>query len=793
MRAVFFIKKICTFVSMQKNETNSETSLLTNLNDEQRAAVEFCDGPSLVIAGAGSGKTRVLTYKIAYLLEQGLPPYYILALTFTNKAAREMKSRIAELVGEKKARSLWMGTFHAIFARILRKEGEAIGFKSNFTIFDTSDSRNLIKIIIKDMKLDDKQYRQNGIHAQISKAKNSLITPAMYAANSEILDYDRRARQPQLFEIYQRYQNRLRSANSMDFDDLLMYTNILFRDHKDILEKYRNQFQYILVDEYQDTNFSQHLIVKQIADAHHRVCVVGDDAQSIYSFRGADIDNILKFKSNFPDTKIFKLEQNYRSTQNIVNAANSLIKQNTEQIEKDVFSENEVGDKLEILGTFSDFEEGLVVANKIARMRIERHDTYSGFAILYRTNAQSRIFEDALRKKNISYRIYGGKSFYQRKEIKDVISYFRLIVNSSDEEAFRRIINYPTRGIGNVTVGKISSTAEMHNVSLWEVLSSPIEYNLQINAGTRNKLGVFHSLISAFIEQKDTINAYEMAQEVIKKSGISHEAYSDLTPEGLSRSQNIQELINAMEEFVSTRQEEGDEDIFLADFLSEVSLLTDQDTENDEETEKVTLMTVHSAKGLEFDHVFVVGMEEDLFPSSMAKSEERGLEEERRLFYVALTRARKTCTVTYAKSRFKNGQTNSAKMSRFLMEIDPAFVSEESIMNYSKKESTNTDDFWGTMREQRIKRESLNRTVDRNRTPQRKGNIVSVNNATPSLPLSQEAKELQVGNIIEHERFGRGEVTSIELSGNDRRAFVEFESAGKKQLLLKFAKFNIIE
>lgn len=791
MRAVFFIKKICTFVSMQRNEINSEPDLLTNLNDAQRAAVEFCDGPSLVIAGAGSGKTRVLTYKIAYLLEQGLPPYYILSLTFTNKAAREMKSRIAELVGERKARSLWMGTFHAIFARILRKEGEAIGFKSNFTIFDTSDSRNLIKLIIKDMKLDDKLYRPGGIHGQISRAKNSLITPAMYAANSEILDYDRRARQPQIFEIYQRYQNRLRSANSMDFDDLLMYTNILFRDNKEILEKYRNQFQYILVDEYQDTNFSQHLIVKQIADVHHRVCVVGDDAQSIYSFRGANIDNILNFKSNFPETKVFKLEQNYRSTQNIVNAANSLIKQNTEQIEKDVFSENEVGDKLEILSTFSDFEEGLVVSNKISRMRLERHHSYSDFAILYRTNAQSRIFEDALRKKNIPYRIYGGKSFYQRKEIKDVISYFRLIINPSDEEAFRRIINYPTRGIGNVTVGKITSTAELHGVSLWEVLSSPIEYNLDINSGTRNKLGVFHSLISGFIEQKDAISAYEIAQEVIKKSGISHEAYSDLTPEGLSRSQNIQELVNAMEEFVSTRQEQGDEDILLADFLSEVSLLTDQDTENDEEAEKVTLMTVHSAKGLEFNNVFVVGMEEDLFPSSMAKSEARGLEEERRLFYVALTRARKTCIVTYAKSRFKNGQTNSAKMSRFLMEIDPAFITEESILNYSKKETSGSDDFWGTMREQRLKRESKSRTVVR--APQRKGNIVSVNNVAPSMPLSQEAKELQVGNIIEHERFGRGEVTSIELSGNDRRAFVEFEAAGKKQLLLKFAKFKIIE
>ncbi len=778
---------------MLNNKTNNTTSILTNLNDAQRAAVEFCDGPSLVIAGAGSGKTRVLTYKILYLLEQGLPPYYILALTFTNKAAREMKSRISELVGEKKARSLWMGTFHSIFARILRNEAEWIGFNSNFTIFDTSDSKNLIKLIIKDMKLDDKVYRPGSVHGQISRAKNSLITPAMYASNSEIIEYDRRAKQPFIFEIYQRYQNRLRAANSMDFDDLLMYTNILFRDHKEILEKYRNQFQYVLVDEYQDTNFSQHHIVKQIADAHHRVCVVGDDAQSIYSFRGANIDNILKFKSNFPETKVFKLEQNYRSTQNIVNAANSLIKQNTEQIDKDVFSKNEEGDKLEIVGTFSDFEEGLVVTNKISRMRLEGHHPYSGFAILYRTNAQSRIFEDALRKKNIPYRIYGGKSFYQRKEIKDVIAYFRLIVNSADEEAFRRIINYPTRGIGNVTVGKISATAELHNVSLWEVLTSPIEYNLDINAGTRKKLNDFHSLISGFIEQKETLTAYDIAREVIAKSGISHEAYSDMTPEGMSRSQNIQELMNAMEEFVSTRQELGDEDVKLTDFLSEVSLLTDQDTDSEESAEKVTLMTVHSAKGLEFDHVFVVGMEEDLFPSSMAKSEARGLEEERRLFYVAITRARKTCSITYAKSRFKNGQTNSARMSRFLTEIDTAFISEESNLSSTNNETVSTDNFWGSMRAQRITREKQSRPFINERTPQRKSNLVSITNASPSMPLSKEAKELEVGNIIEHERFGRGKVSAIELSGNDKRAIVEFESAGTKQLLLKFAKFKIVE
>lgn len=790
----------CTFVYMHKTEINNEFSLLDQLNRAQRAAVEFCDGPSLVIAGAGSGKTRVLTHKIAYLLELGLPPYYILALTFTNKAAREMKSRIAELVGEKKARSLWMGTFHSIFARILRKEADSIGFQSNFTIFDSSDSHNLVKLIIKDMNLDDKQYRPGHVHGQISRAKNSLITPAMYAANTEIIQYDNRARQPQIFEIYKRYQNRLRAANSMDFDDLLMYTNILFRDHKEILDKYRNQFQYILVDEYQDTNFAQHLIVKQLADEHHRVCVVGDDAQSIYSFRGANIDNILNFKSTFPETKVFKLEQNYRSTQNIVNAANSLIKKNTEQIAKDVFSENEVGEKMEVISTFSDFEEGLVVANKIARMRLENHSAYSDFAILYRTNAQSRIFEDSLRKKNIPYRIYGGKSFYQRKEIKDVIAYFRLIVNPSDEEAFRRIINYPARGIGDVTVGKVSSAATLHQKSLWEIISTPIDYNLNVNSGTQKRLKAFYDLICEFIDKNESLNAFELAQEVLKKSGIAHEAYQDLTPEGMSRSQNIQELLNAINEFVSTRQEQGEEEIGLVDFLSEVSLLTDQDTDKEEEAEKVTLMTVHSAKGLEFNNVFVVGMEEDLFPSSMTKSEIRGLEEERRLFYVAITRARKTCTITYARSRFKNGQTTSAVESRFLREIDPAYIYMESNSSFSTATTDKAVDFWGTMREQRLQRESR---ADRNIYSERSdrssfkagpstGRLVSVHNSSSSMPLSKEAKELEEGDIIEHERFGQGEVTSIEMSGNDRRAIVEFESAGRKQLLLKFAKFKII-
>ncbi len=766
-----------------KREDNKKASFLDNLNEAQRAAVEFCDGPSLVIAGAGSGKTRVLTYKIAWLLEQGLPPYYLLALTFTNKAAREMKSRIAELVGEKQARRLWMGTFHSIFSRILRNEAEAIGFQSNFTIFDASDSKNLVKLIIREMELDDKQYKPGSVQNQISRAKNSLITPAMYAGNSELLEYDRQAHRPAISEIYSRYQQRLRSGNSMDFDDLLMYTNILFRDHAEILERYRNQFQFILVDEYQDTNFAQHLIVKQLADKHHRVCVVGDDAQSIYSFRGANIDNILKFRSNYPETKIFKLEQNYRSTQNIVNAANSLIKKNSEQIFKEVFSTNDVGEKIEVKSAFSDFEEGLIVANKINRMRFEKHIPYSDFAILYRTNAQSRIFEESLRKNNIPYRIYGGLSFYQRKEIKDVISYFRLIVNPNDEEAFRRIINYPSRGIGDVTVSKISYAASQQQVSLWQVVAAPSEYSLDVHSGTAKKIEKFHALINGFFEQNKSLNAFELAQEVIRKSGIAAEAYEDMTPEGMSRTQNIQELLNAMSEFVSTRQEQGEEQNRLADFLSEVSLLTDQDTDREAENEKVTLMTVHSAKGLEFSHVFVVGMEEDLFPSSMARSEMRGLEEERRLFYVALTRAKESCTITYAKSRFRNGQTNPARESRFLKDIEPAYLDMDKQTVSSVARTVEADDFWGSMREQRMEKE-------RTFTPTKRAIPLEQTNST--IPLSKEAKELQEGDLIEHERFGRGVVTTIEMGGSDRRAFVDFESAGKKQLLLKFARFTIV-
>jgi len=775
---------------MQSSDKNTLTELLAQLNAAQRDAVEFCDGPSLVIAGAGSGKTRVLTYKIAYLLEQGLPPYYILALTFTNKAAKEMKSRVSDLVGEKKARQVWMGTFHSIFSRILRNEAANIGFDSNFTIFDASDSHNLVRLIIKDMNLDDKVYRPGSVHHRISMAKNSLITPAMYEQNAEIREYDRQIKQPLIFEIYRRYQERLRAGNSMDFDDLLLYTNILFRDHPDVLENYRNRFQYILVDEYQDTNFAQHLIVKQLAEVHHRVFVVGDDAQSIYSFRGANIDNILKFKTSYPEAQIFKLEQNYRSTQNIVNAANSLIKKNVGQIFKNVFSKQEEGEKIEVISAFSDFEEGVIIANKIARMRLEDHVSYGNFAILYRTNAQSRIFEEALRKKNIPYRIYGGLSFYQRKEIKDIIGYFRLIINPQDEEAFRRIINYPARGIGDVTVNKISDAAQMHNIGMWEVLSDPVGYGLHVNSGTLKKLSDFRALIRDFIDQNEKLNAFELAQEVIKKTGIVGETYRDMTPEGMSRAENIQELLNAMNIFVAQRQEEGDDDIRLQDFLQEVSLLTDQDTDGNSDSERVTLMTVHSAKGLEFDHVFVAGMEEDLFPVAMAKNEMRGLEEERRLFYVAITRAKKTCTLTYAKSRFRNGRLTSTQKSRFLSDIDHNFLTSESEAIFVAH-AEHEDGFWGSLRRRR-EEETANAGSQAPLYNFQKEKLSPIAQ-TSSGALPKEADELCEGDIIEHERFGRGVVSEIESTGSDKRAFVDFDSVGRKQLLLKFAKFKIVK
>ena len=779
-------------------------NLLDQLNKQQREAVEYNSGPSLIIAGAGSGKTRVLTYKIAYLMQQGYHPQSILALTFTNKAAREMKERIAQLIGWQYARYLWMGTFHSVFSRILRTEAERIGFTANFTIFDSADSRNLIKTIIKQFQLDDKVYKPARVQSIISNAKNALISPQMYAQNKELIEYDQRAKMAMIKDIYREYNNRLKASNTMDFDDLLFYTNRLFRDHPDVLAAYQERYQFILVDEYQDTNFAQYLVVKQLADAHHRVCVVGDDAQSIYSFRGANIENILKFKEVYPEAKLFKLEQNYRSTQNIVNAANSLIKQNKDQIKKTIYSENEEGDRLEVASAFSDFEEGVIVSNKIWDLRRDKNAPYSEFVILYRTNAQSRIFEEALRKKNIPYRIYGGLSFYQRKEIKDVIGYFRMVVNPYDEEAFRRTVNFPTRGIGNTTLNKIADAARLHNVSLWEVISNPLGFNLDVNAGTAKKLAGFKELIESFIAQLQELSAYELATRIVKESGIASDAYQDQTPEGMSRQENLQELLGGIHEFCESRQEEGLGGIGLMDFLSEVSLLSDQDTDKEADKEKVTMMTIHAAKGLEFNNVFVVGLEEDLFPSAMAKDEFRGLEEERRLFYVAITRAKEFCMITYAKSRFRNGQINACNPSRFLRDIDTNYLNVNAgvlgsggfgVLNrpetYTKELFDYSSNTRTTHAERSVQRESTPLSQPKNESfGQPK--FVNARTATPKASAGSNAGEVSVGAIIKHERFGIGKVTAVTGDVDSRKATVEFENSGVKQLLLKFARIEII-
>lgn len=781
-------------------------NLLEQLNKSQRDAVEHIDGPSLVIAGAGSGKTRVLTYKIAYLLEKGIAPQNILALTFTNKAAREMKSRIAQLMGDRIAYRLWMGTFHSIFSRILRTEAEKLGFNSNFTIADSADSRNLIKTIIKEFQLDDKVYKPARAQANISNAKNALISPEMYAQNKELIELDQRQKMPMLKDIYREYRNRLRASNTMDFDDLLFFTNRLFRDNPEVLAEYQDCFQFILVDEYQDTNFAQHLVVKQLGDKHHRVCVVGDDAQSIYSFRGANIDNILNFRQVYPEAKIFKLEQNYRSTQNIVNAANSLISQNKEQIKKHIFSENETGERIEISSAFSDFEEGIIVTNKILDLRRSKNASYKDFVILYRTNAQSRIFEEALRKKNIPYRIYGGLSFYQRKEIKDVIAYFRMVVNPYDEEAFKRIINYPTRGLGQTTLNKIVSAAKLHNISLWQVIDSPINYNLDINSGTARKLNDFRNLVQSFIDQLHQLSAYEIANNIIKQTGIAKEAYQDQTPEGMSRQENLQELLGGIHEFCEMRKEEGDENIGLMDFLSEVSLLSDQDTDNEADMEKVTMMTVHASKGLEFRYVCIVGLEEDLFPSSMAKMEMRGLEEERRLFYVAITRAEEFCMITYARSRFRNGQTASCNPSRFLRDIDTAYLKmNDGILNNAYSSSyERSGSFWSNNNANREKdireKEEIKDITSQEKTDPlepfgsftQARRLLNVKTASPKLP-PVSTKGLTIGSRIKHDRFGLGEVTAIEGDDKNQKATVAFDNSGTKQLLLKFARFEIID
>ncbi len=784
---------------------------IKELNESQCAAVTYNDGPSLVIAGAGSGKTRVLTYKIAYLLENGYNPWNILALTFTNKAAREMKERIARQVGAERARYLWMGTFHSIFSRILRAEAQYIGFTSQFTIYDTADSKSLLRSIIKEMGLDEKTYKPGTVQARISNAKNHLVTPTGYAANKEAYEGDMVVKMPAIRDIYTRYWERCRQAGAMDFDDLLVYTYILFRDYPEVLARYQDQFRYILVDEYQDTNYAQHSIVLQLTKENQHVCVVGDDAQSIYSFRGADIDNILYFTKTYPNTKVFKLEQNYRSTQTIVCAANSLIEKNERQIRKAVFSEKEKGEAIGVFQAYSDVEEGDIVANKVAELRREYHYGYADFAILYRTNAQSRIFEEALRKRSMPYKIYGGLSFYQRKEIKDVIAYFRLVVNPNDEEAFKRIINYPARGIGDTTVGKIISAATDHGVSLWSTLCEPLTYGLNINKGTHTKLQGFRALIEGFITGQADKNAYEIGVDIIRQSGIMNDVCQDTSPENLSRKENIEELVNGMNDFCALRQEEGNPNISLTDFLSEIALLTDQDSDKADDGEKITLMTVHSAKGLEFKNVFVVGLEENLFPSGMVGDSPRALEEERRLFYVAITRAEEHCYLSFAKTRFRYGKMEFGSPSRFLRDIDIHYLKmpheagisrsvdegagrfrREIEGGFTRSASPSRTTPFGSAsseRKERPKAQIIAPSVPRNL--KKVSTVSGGSQAMSSGPVSVAG--LQAGQRIEHERFGLGEVMKVEGTGDNAKATIHFKNAGEKQLLLRFARFKVIE
>ena len=801
--------------------------LLSQLNENQREAVEYCNGASLVVAGAGSGKTRVLTYKIAYLILYGVLPYRILALTFTNKAAREMKNRIGTLVDYDKANQLYMGTFHSVFSRILRAEAQHIGYNSNFTIYDENDSRSLLKSIIKTLGLDDKKYKPATVHNIISMAKNMLITADAYANDKAACDRDRNAKLPAISQIYTAYQARCRQANAMDFDDLLMNTFRLFNDNADICSKYSERFQYILVDEYQDTNYAQVAIVKLLAAQHQRVCVVGDDYQSIYSFRGANIDNILDYQNKFDNVRVFKLERNYRSTQKIVEAANSLMKHNARQIPKDVYSEESEGTKISYRPCYSDKEEAMVVVKEIAKLQRSQSFEYDSFAILYRTNAQSRSFEDELRKSLIPYKIYGGLSFYQRKEIKDIIAYFRLVANPNDEEAFKRIINYPVRGIGNATLQKIIDCANTNQVSLWDVVGKAQYYHLDVNKGTMAKLLAFVELINDFIRDLAMSDAFTLGSKIIKESGISTDLAQGTAPEDVSRRENLEELLAGIQAFVEDRKEEGREDeTFLTDFLQEVALYSDLD-KKDDDSPKVSLMTIHAAKGLEFPVVFVVGLEENIFPNAMAANSRREIEEERRLLYVAITRAERFCFLTNAKNRYHFGTMQFNNPSRFLKDIDAAYLDTESgpISTFGgsrmpwdepqrggRWQNANpvASQFRADPKPKITAYKQPERAVDplSERTKERLiregGNFKRLSAAisnggrqyatpTPSVTSSTTtANGLTVGATIEHQRFGLGVVEAIEGTGENAKATVAFRNAGTKQLLLKFAKFKVL-
>ena len=801
------------------------TDILSQLNESQRAAVEYNEGPSLVIAGAGSGKTRVLTYKIAYLIQQGLKPWNILALTFTNKAAREMKDRIGKLVGEDMARYLNMGTFHSVFSRILRAEAATIGYQSNFTIYDETDSRSLIKSIIKQLNLDEKQYKPSTVHNRISMAKNHLITSDQYRLDRSALQRDNETRMPSVANVYSAYQSRLQQANAMDFDDLLVNTYLLFNEHEDIRRKYAERFMYLLVDEYQDTNYAQQMIVLQLVRDHQHVCVVGDDAQSIYAFRGANIDNILDFQSHLKGAKLFKLEQNYRSTQRIVQAANSLIRHNKRQIQKDVYSRNDEGDFLQYKPAYSDKEEAIIVCNGIRKIRRQEGCDYSDFAILYRTNAQSRSFEEQMRKDGIPYRIYGGLSFYQRKEIKDIIAYFRLVVNPDDEEAFRRIINYPARGIGNTTVQKILDCSQSDRVSVWEVITNPEAHGLNVSKGTTAKIDAFREMIAKFIERSTIDDVATLGQDIIKGSGMSADIYSSSEPDAIARQENLQEFVSAMRDFVDiAREEDRPKEIYLTDYLQDVALMSDLDSDGEKHS-RVSLMTIHSAKGLEFPTVFVVGLEENIFPSQMSLNSQRELEEERRLLYVAITRAEKHCILTNAKSRFRYGRMEFDEPSRFLGDIDASLIrtTQETIGGSSVR-----DNIFGGQRSYTSRRREWQNSrpvaTQFRADPQPKittphkpetavnpfsesfqrrianagGNMLRIADAisnggrTVSSLSSSAAGLLKEGDKIEHQRFGVGTVVSVEGSGENTKATVEFQNVGTKQLLLKFAKYKLL-
>lgn len=770
-----------------------------NLNPAQRAAVEYCDGPSLVIAGAGSGKTRVLTYKIAHLLEMGMKPWNILALTFTNKAANEMKSRIERQVGADNARGLWMGTFHSIFARILRMEHEVIGFSPNFTIYDAADSKSLMRTIIREAGLDDKVYKASAVLSHISAAKNRLVLPDAYMRDAQLQKADMASKIPATGDLYRRYWQRCRQADAMDFDDILLYTYLLFARKPEILERYEEHFHFVLVDEYQDTNYAQHAIVWQLTSRRRRVCVVGDDAQSIYSFRGANIDNILTFQRLYEGARLFKLEQNYRSTQTIVAAANSLIRHNRGQIQKDVFSQKEKGQPIHVYSFFSDIEEAGGVAKKVLNLNRYDHIGWNDIAILYRTNAQSRTFEEAFRKQGIPYRIFGGLSFYQRKEVKDMIAYFRLAVNPNDEEALKRVINYPVRGIGQTTVQRILDTASKDGVGVWQVLSQPAQHPTGVNRGTAAKLDSFVQLIESFREDVDRMDAATIGTRIAKESGVIADIFKGREPEDLSRQENLQELLDGMQQFVDDRrQEEGSERILMTHYLQEVALISDLDESDDESEEKLSLMTIHAAKGLEFRIVFVVGMEENLFPNQMAATSPRELEEERRLFYVALTRAEEQCFLTYAQNRYRYGKSEFSTPSSFLREIDAQYLEQNaSPASGSSRRPAAASVFSSPFssfsspasREPLYSRSSLTR-IGPSPSANTPGTVAKADAPVSSTPTA--AGTLTVGTKIEHSRFGRGEVIALAGSGIDAKATVKFENVGTKQLLLRFAKFTII-